>query len=777
MLVWTIFFGLCFSIWPSNTIIKEREVFGILIYVKKAHVQELRNNHQFTKIKKFYSLKEKKYYSIAEILSLEAPHKSESPELLSACKEIKKIRFVISCELNVKITPESKEDDECLEPLALPTILPTIPLSNGLYAVLKKLYAVLTKRCPYPPLVEGEEWDIFWAQNYTGADLLREEIKKLDTPFHPASIIGIWDDSSKHGEHVSQIIAGQKSSAVIPSNSPIVPVETSYGEDYIEGYESFMRNCREQNHCPIYINNSMGWGPSGDVMPRLASSMHSMGTTIITSAGNGYQPVGRLKRQSASEGHIIVVASLAPNGHPSDFTNYGDSVTISAPSDNSIKSYDFENNPNDFGGTSGATPLVTGTLGGFTLLSGYALQTHEAKILLEKTAIPLPYLPSSHLLGAGMLNSYKMGMVALKMKEQCQNYDSTDQRNECMSRLLREEETYNFESESKKMFDEAIKFFPNCLRENNNQEDIQEKDNCKKEEALNNLRRSALLNSSDPKMWQALACVTENFSIQTADFYSSLIERETVGNPCQYNTQLVEYFSKSSFMNLMENEECNFNNKVDQDDLDAQFLAWIAIVVLSILDETPNAHKILEKIFNHNEFNNINTDNMSIIISSIDNIFDKLSEKNSQIFLEKIIDQPNNSKASLSNIIYTFRDNLDQITHPHILFEKAIDKENLSGHAQLVLVEIANSNTFYTMENSDELLVRFIDKIDSSYAFHPIIQSLGTRLEQGTKVEKLLIKIAEHNHHDDQSIYRLIKLVDDNFDKISNVHKILEKDH
>ena len=290
MLVWTIFFGLCFSIWPSNTIIKEREVFGILIYVEKDNVQELRNNHQFTKIKKFYSLKEKKYYSIAEILSLEAPHKSESPELLNACKEIKKIRFVISCELNVKITPESKEDDECLEPLALPTI----PLSNGHSAVLKKL-------CPYPPLVEGEEWDIFWAQNYTGADLLREEIKKLDTPFHPASIIGVWDGSSKHGEHVSQIIAGPKSSAVIPSSNPIIPVETYYTEDYIEAYQSFVQNCREQNHCPIYINNSMKWGygplDSGDYLtePRLASSMHSMGTTIITAAGNDSQPVGRLK--------------------------------------------------------------------------------------------------------------------------------------------------------------------------------------------------------------------------------------------------------------------------------------------------------------------------------------------------------------------------------------------------------------------------------------------------------------------------------------------------
>ena len=701
MLVWTIFFGLCFSIWPSNTIIKEREVFGILIYVKKAHVQELRNNHQFTKIKKFYSLKEKKYYSIAEILSLEAPHKSESPELLSACKEIKKIRFVISCELNVKITPESKEDDECLETLALPTI----PLSNGLYAVLKKL-------CPYPPLVdEGEEWDIFWAQNYTGADLLREEIKKLDTPFHPASIIGVWDiPIAKHEEHVSQIIAGPKSSAVIPSSSPIVPVEIQRRGHYIEAYESFVRNCREQNHCPIYINNSTAWWANpvlesgGYVMPRLVSSMHSMGTTIITAAGNEFRPVVRPKRQSASKGQIIVVASLAPNGYPSDFTSYGDSVTISAPSDNSIRSYDFENNPTSFGGTSGAAPLVTGTLGGFTLLSGYPLQTHEAKILLEKTSIPLPYLPSSHLLGAGMLNSYKMGMVALKIKEQCQNYDSTDQRNECMSRLLREEETYNFESESKKMFDEAIKFFPNCLRENNNQEDIQEKDNCKKEEALNNLRRSALLNSSDPKVWQALACVTENFSIQTADFYSSLIERETVGNPCQNNMQLLKYFSKSSFMNLMETEECNFNNKVDQDDLDAQSLADIAIVVLSKLDETPNAHEILEKIFNHNEFNNISIDNADIMGGLI-----------------------------------------------------------------------GNSNTFYTMENSDELLARLIDKTDSFFVLYYITQSFETRLEQGTKVEELLIKIAEHNHHSDLSMYRLIKLVDDKFDKISNAHKILEK--
>ena len=58
-----------------------------------------------------------------------------------------------------------------------------------------------------------------------------------------------------------------------------------------------------------------------------------------------------------------------------------------APGDYYLTSVDGDGNYRQFGGTSGATPLVTGSLAGFEWLSGYHPTAEEAKILLEKTAI------------------------------------------------------------------------------------------------------------------------------------------------------------------------------------------------------------------------------------------------------------------------------------------------------------------------------------------------------------------------------------------------------
>ena len=177
---------------------------------------------------------------------------------------------------------------------------------------------------------------------------------------------------------------------------------------------------------------------------RTAFSLNDQGSTIITAAGNFRRPVSSIKTRASLDKKIIVVASLSSSGYPSDFTNYGDAVTLSAPSDRFMRSYDYEGNSKDFGGTSAAAALVTGTLGGFTLLSRQHLTTLQADGLLRKTAISLPNLPSGHSPGAGMLNSYKVGMVALRIRERCRIYVTESLRNKCLSHLLKTEETYLF---------------------------------------------------------------------------------------------------------------------------------------------------------------------------------------------------------------------------------------------------------------------------------------------------------------------------------------------
>ena len=311
--------------------------------------------------------------------------------------------------------------------------------------------------CTFPPQIENEPWDAFWAQHYVGADLLREELEKLDVSFEKIpGLVAVWDSpDQKHYQYVSQIIAGAKPSAIIPRQTPF-PIY------YPNEIQQFYRTCLQNGNCPLYINHSMPWG-SGNY-EQFVPLMSSRGNTIITSAGNKYRAVMPKKNHTARNLRAIVVTSLDPQGRPSHFTSYSDAATIAAPSDNSIRSYDFAGNRENFSGTSGATPLVTGALGGFTLLSGYPLETLEARFVLEKTAIPLPFLPRSHLLGSGMLNAYKMGRVALRLKERCEKF-SPELRDACFYNAVRNENVYRFETESRELFSRARQSFPECFGE------------------------------------------------------------------------------------------------------------------------------------------------------------------------------------------------------------------------------------------------------------------------------------------------------------------------
>ena len=163
---------------------QKRDVFGILIEVSNVNVDQLRKNQTFTKIKSQYRLEEKKYFSIAEILVLDSPVETEKSELLDACRAIAKLNFVILCELNLSLKPQKlKETIGCETNLPLPSVN------------LGSISSVLEQQCLFPPLVEGEDWDVFWAQHIVGADLLREELEKSGVmkDVNPASVIGVWD--------------------------------------------------------------------------------------------------------------------------------------------------------------------------------------------------------------------------------------------------------------------------------------------------------------------------------------------------------------------------------------------------------------------------------------------------------------------------------------------------------------------------------------------------------------------------------------------------------
>ena len=298
----------------------------------------------------------------------------------------------------------------------------------------------------------------------------------------------------------------------------------------------------------------------GRIISDIASDLNSQGSIMIVAANNNGSLVPSIKRESARDEKIILVASLDQNGLPASFTNYADSVTIATPY--SPRAYRFSLGEKTFGGTSASTPLVTGTLGGFTLLSGYRLEIRQAKNLLKKTSVPLVSLPSSHALGFGMLNSYKIGRVAQRLKEKCQEYGQDSQKKECMASHLETEGLYDFDDESVELFERGIDSFPECSEnENGMQRDESSSDQAA---AFHNLRRAALLRPTNGKTWGTLACVKEKYFQGGEVFYQSLAqslektENEILGEICSEREKayLSKYVLTSSLEFIFGQSSC-----------------------------------------------------------------------------------------------------------------------------------------------------------------------------------------------------------------------------
>ena len=83
---------------------------------------------------------------------------------------------------------------------------------------------------------------------------------------------------------------------------------------------------------------------------------------------------------------------------------------------------------------------MTGGLAGFEWLSGYHPTPEEAKFLLEQTAVPTIHSvfedPKKN--GKGMLNAYKLGIVAQRLKDKCNN------NHQCFKEEIKKSENYQF---------------------------------------------------------------------------------------------------------------------------------------------------------------------------------------------------------------------------------------------------------------------------------------------------------------------------------------------
>ena len=405
-------------------------------------------------------------------------------------------------------------------------------------------------------LMEGRLSD-YWAQELIGADLLKKELEAIPPPETPL-LIAVMDDGvrSEHGYKVKNLISHQKPISVLPDLGSQIRLFNVLGSKEKEKFTAIQQQGEidpfDNNHLilssewkvreeiPSFINHSMYWRIKNPIFRKTIQRVKnnpsaiyeafqalSPPTVIVTASGNKFpEGLSDTTAKASQDFHIIVVGSFSPYGFASEFSQAGREVHILAPSDYYISS-NGNGEYRQFGGTSAAAPLVTGALAGFEWAGGYHPDGLDSKILLEKTAIPtLHSHENPRQNGAGLLNAYKLGRAALRLREKCHNQDPF-----CFKREIRNDDNYRF-AQDESLLEELALAFPECapdtplapqtasrdliteqrspidaiaLKETGPQP---AKTTCAEKQALfDRLRREALLSPERRDLWESLSCI------------------------------------------------------------------------------------------------------------------------------------------------------------------------------------------------------------------------------------------------------------------------------
>lgn len=387
---------------------------------------------------------------------------------------------------------------------------------------------------------------LYWAQEYTGADLVRAELIKNNFIL-PANLIDVWDAKPRarnnHGERVSQLIAGPHATALLPSDKPIQYKDVEHERGLMNPEDKFKklyRKCSLSRNCPEFINNSMSWLKDSGIK-NIISKMARNKILFITSAGNSRGLVERGKRELAARNEIVVVGNTNVFGFPAKLTDSAPEVTISAPSDGSLTTYDYQGNLKNFSGTSGSAPQVLASLANFRIVTGIAVDGSLAKILLQKTALKI--LPQPNNIGAGSLNAYKIYELAKRVKARCPQKSRI-----CAMRVINQNDSMVTRKEERAVLRKLRKAFPSCA-DGSTYDHLGSGPSCRrKRQAFTNLRKIALLKVEDPKLWEILSCITANEGLgSNAQFYKNLKKHVSKSN----DSKISEYYRYNTDADLI----------------------------------------------------------------------------------------------------------------------------------------------------------------------------------------------------------------------------------
>lgn len=304
------------------------------------------------------------------------------------------------------------------------------------------------------PLILGKKLTPFWAQEYIGADLIKDELKKIQNlkKIDVAVIdIGFEKDHINLTEDIEvppqlngrrRMIGDHGTSVVNIFNGPYGITEQlnlmSLGRvNYNFLYSYYWDKYVESNRIPRIISNSVGWSDNQDIAD-IANEAYEKDVLWFLASGNGHpeEETSKVERESKA----LLIGSFAPSGLTSSDTQNHESLLVLAPANNELATIDGRGRHSLFGATSGATPMVAASV--TNVLSFLPkLKHHHVIALVKKTAFKSVENKLGNDRMPGLFNGYKFFKVAQRVAQQC-----PDQDQECLDQAVSNEELYHFEN-------------------------------------------------------------------------------------------------------------------------------------------------------------------------------------------------------------------------------------------------------------------------------------------------------------------------------------------
>lgn len=373
-------------------------------------------------------------------------------------------------------------------------------------------FVELEKRQPLQ--VEDGLLTPFWAQEYIGADLVKEEMRQMtdlrkvpmsiyDSGFSKSQINLSFDIpvdremngprqmKGHHGTSVASLINGPG----LVSVSELVNYVQLSRVSPAAFYYSAVREIKQLPVKPLVISNSMGW--SSDSVLELAQEVDQAGIIWVMASGNDHpNPIVEHERVAP----VISVGSYSPRGLQSLSSQESDQLDILAPADEYQAAIDGNGEDVLFGATSGATPLVSGSIANAKALLPF-LSRAQIEALIKRTAIRSFHSLYSESNKTGLFNAYRFFKVVQRLHSTCGLNAS------CVQGQIDQRQNYLFE---------VAELSPRV------------KSVCQSKIRLNSseakeLRAAFLLNAEQSGLARLLSCAYRNdgYSIN-ADYYENL---------------------------------------------------------------------------------------------------------------------------------------------------------------------------------------------------------------------------------------------------------------